>query len=177
MKNLLVVLISLVIIQSSCKKIDKFTQFDMDYNESVTIPSSSPLNLPFNIITPDVKSNSESTFAVNDTRKDLVEEIKLTKLIISITSPTDGNFNFLKSVSIYLNADGLSETKIAYKDNIENNSTKSLQLSVVGTDLKEFIKKDNFTIKLSTVTDELITTDYKVNVYCLFHVDAKILGQ
>lgn len=177
MRTYFIALITLVIFQSSCKKLDKLTQFDMDYNEPLTIPSSSPLNLPFNIITPDVKSNSESTFAVNDTRKDLIKEIKLTILKISITSPENGNFNFLKSVSIFLNADGLPETKIAYKENIENNSEKLIQLSVVDTDLQEFIKKDNFTIKLSTVTDELIATDYKVNVYCLFHVNAKILGQ
>ena len=176
-KKIITVLIILMITQHSCKEVDKFTQFDMEYTSSITIPSSTIINIPFNVNTPDVQSNSKSTFEGNDTRADLIEEISLTKSVLTITSPSDGNFNFLKSVAIYINAEGLSESKIAWKDNIPNNSEKTLNLETTGSDLKEYIKKDEFTLEVETVTDETIAVDHKIDVYSVFHVDAKILGQ
>ncbi len=160
-----------------CKKIDKLTQFNIKYNETIVIPSSTGINLPFNILTPDVETNSESTFALNDTRKDLVEEIKLTTLELTITSPSNGDFSFLKSISVFISADGLSETKIAWKDNIPAGIGTVLNLDLTNIDLKEYIKKDTFALRLNTVTDELLTSDYHINVHSVFFVDAKILGQ
>ena len=69
---------------NSCKKIDELTKFEMDYNATVVIPSTSGLGLPFSVLTPSVTSNSEATFEVNDTRKDLIEEILLKKLELRI---------------------------------------------------------------------------------------------
>jgi hypothetical protein len=66
---------------SSCKKLNKLTQFDIVYDTDFTIPSSTGINLPTNIITPDFATNSESTLSINDTRKDLIERIIL--LLIS----------------------------------------------------------------------------------------------
>lgn len=177
MKNLLLIFATLLTLLVGCKKINKLTQFDMEYNETVTIPSSTGINLPFNLFTPDVKSNSESTFAVNDTRKDLIEEIKLTQLDLTLTSPSNGDFKFLKSIEIFISADGLSEVKVAWKENISSSIGKYLELETTETDLQEFIKKDNFTLRVSTVTDEVLTSDQHIDVHSVFFVDAKILGQ
>jgi hypothetical protein len=162
---------------SGCKEIDKLTQFNMDYNETVVILSSTGINLPFNLFTPDVESNSESTFSVNDTRKDLVEEIRLTKLDLTLTSPSNGDFSFLKSIEIFISADGLSEVKIAWKENIPSDVDNYIELETSDTDLKEYIKKDKFKLRLNTVTDELITSDQHIDIHSVFFVDAKILGQ
>jgi hypothetical protein len=165
------------IVFSGCKKIDKLTQFNMEYNEEVVIPASTGINLPFNILTPDIQSNSESTFAVNNTRKDLVEEIKLTKLELMLTSPTNGDFSFLKSIHIFLSADGLSEIKVAWKESIPASVGKTVILETTSADIKEYIKKDNFKLRLNTVTNKVLASDHKINVYSQFFVDAKILGQ
>jgi len=52
-----------------------------------------------------------------------------------------------------------------------------LFLDLADVDLKEFIKKDKFVLRLNTVTDELINSDQYIDVYSVFFVDAKILGQ
>jgi hypothetical protein len=156
--------------------IGKLTQFNIEYNETVVIPSFTGINLPINIFTPDVKSNSESTFAVNDTRKDLVKEIKLIKLNLTLTSPSNGNFGFLKSIEIFISADGLSEKKIAWKENIPTNVDKFIELETTKTDLKEFIKQDEFKLRLNIIVDELLTSDHYIDVHSIFLVDAKILG-
>lgn len=159
-----------------CKRIDKLTQFDMEFNETVVIPSSTGINLPFNILTPDVETNSESTFEVNDTRKDLIEEIILTSLDLTITSPSNADFSFLKSINVYISAEGLNEVKIAWKDNIPSD-VKALNLDVTGVDLKEYIKADKFSLRLNTETDELLASDHHIDVHSVFFVDAKIFGQ
>lgn len=45
-----------------CKAVDKLTHFDMDYDESMVISSLIGVNLPFNLWTPAITTNSESTF-------------------------------------------------------------------------------------------------------------------
>lgn len=171
------ILVSGIIISIfGCNVIDKLTQFDMEFNETAVIPSSTGINLPFNILTPDIETNSESTFAVNDTRKDLIEEIILKTLDLKITSPSNADFSFLKSINLYISAVGLNEVKIAWKDNIPSDAT-ILNLDVTGVDLKEYIKADKFSLRLNTETDELLASDYHIDIHSVFFVDAKILGQ
>jgi hypothetical protein len=176
-KEFLVFIGLLLWVLSGCKQFDKLTKFDMKYSETFEISSSTAINLPFNIFTPDIETNSESEFAVNDTRKDLVEEIQLTTLRLAISSPSNEDFSFLKSINIFINAEDLSETKLAWIDSIPTDNAGTLTLETTNEDLKEYIKKDDFTLRLNTVTDELITTNYQVELSAIFYIDAKILGQ
>ena len=95
MRNLLIIGI-LLISMVSCNKLDKLTQFNLDYSENITIPSSTIVSLPFEIVSPDITTNSESNFESNNTRKDLIEEVILTELKASIISPNSANFSFMK---------------------------------------------------------------------------------
>ncbi|WP_289061290.1 hypothetical protein [uncultured Zobellia sp.] len=161
---------------TSCDKLDELTKFDLDYTTQVTIPSTAGIDLPFEIFTPDVETNSESEFEVNDTRKDLIEEIKLTKLELEITSPDDSDFSFLESLKVYISAEDLDEIMIASKDEIEETVGDVLDVDVIDVDLKDYIKKDKFNLRLETVTDEAMSTDHEIDVNSTFFVDAKILG-
>lgn len=171
---LLVTLISISFL--GCKKIDKLTQFNMEYNSTATIPSSTGMNLPFNVLTPDVETNSTSTFKANNTRKDLIEEVILKKLDLTVTSPSGRTFSFLKAINIYINADGLSEAKIAYKDSVPQNAGNKLILNTTNTNLKEYLTKTEYSLRVNAVTDEIISPDYEINIHSVFFVDAKILG-
>jgi hypothetical protein len=75
-----------------------------------------------------------------------------------------------------MNAEALPEVLLGSKENIPNNTGNTLELDIPDIDLKEYIKKDKFSIRLSTVTDELITQDHQIEIYSQFRVDAKILG-
>lgn len=171
-----ILIISLAFILFGCKKFDKLTQFYVTFDETAVIPATAGVNFPFNILTPDVETNSESTFEVNDTRKDLIEEIILTTLDLTISSPSDADFSFLESISVYIKADGLDEMKIAWKETIPQ-TAKVLKLDLTGADLKEYIKSDKFTLRLNTKTDETINSDHHIEIHSIFYVDAKVLGQ
>lgn len=154
---------------------EKWTQFEMDFNSQAVIPSSVGISLPVNIETPEQETNSETTFAVNDTRKDLIEEIRLLDLEITIDVPNGSDFSFLESIEIYLAAEDLTEVLIASNSNITPD-TEKLILTPEDKDLQEYIKKEDFSIRLVTITDELITQDHQLTIYSNFFVDAKILN-
>lgn len=176
MKRLSYVMFIFFISFSSCNKVDELTKFNLDYSTATTIPASTGINLPFNVFSPDVETDAESEFEINNTRKDLVEEIMLTKLTLDITSPNDQNFTFLKSVNIYISAEGLDEIEVAYKEDIPENIGQQLDLETTNTDIKEYIKKDNFNLRVNTVTDEFLNDDVDIDISSQFHVDAKVLG-
>jgi hypothetical protein len=160
----------------SCDKLDELTKFDMEYSQRATIPSTAGIDLPFDVFTPEMETNSESTFEVNDTRKDLIEEIKLTELEMVIISPDGADFSFLNSIEVYISADGLEEIKIAYLEEVPEDAGSVITLDTSDTDLKEYIKSDEFSLRLNTVTDELMSSDHELEVNSTFFVDAKILG-
>ena len=161
---------------SGCKKVNKLTQFTIEYDESVVIQSSTGIALPFDLLTPDIETNSSSKFESNDTRKDKIQEIKLTKLNLTLTSPTSGDLTFLKSIDVFISADGLDEVRLAWISNVSESVGKFLDLSVEDFDFKEYIKKDDFKLRLKTVTDKAITNDHELAIHSEFFVDAEILG-
>ncbi|WP_424003048.1 hypothetical protein [Maribacter sp. IgM3_T14_3] len=169
-------IICLFVIFSACDKLDELTKFDMEYSQRATIPSTTGINLPFDVFTPEMETNSESTFAVNDTRKDLIEEIRLTKLELVMISPDGADFSFLNSIEVYISADGFEEIRIASLDEVPEDAGSVIALDTSDTDLKEYIKSDEFSLRLNTVTDELMSTDHELEVNSTFFVDAKILG-
>ena len=111
----------------------------------------------------------------NDTRKDLVEEINLTELKMIITSPSDQRFDFLNEASVFINAEGLSELKIAEAKDIPETVGNELSLTPVENDLSEYIKKDAFSLRVKVVTDKIINNEVKVDVKSNFFVDAQII--
>ena len=170
------VLSLILLVSNSCKKIDQFTQFNMDFNNEIIIPSSTGINLPINLLTPEVETNSESTFELNDTRKELIEEIRLTSLILTLNAPNNADFSFLESISVYMNAQDLPEVEIAWEDNVPENAGNQISLNVSNEDFKDYIKKDEFSLRVNTITDEILTSDHQIDIATSYFIDAKILG-
>ena len=158
----------------SCEKVNEFTQFEMEYKQTVTIPASSGIDLPINLTTPEQETNASSTFESNDTRKDLIEEIKLITLSLTVLNPSDADFSFLKEIEIFLDAEGLDEERIAWRENIPDDVGSMLDLEVSDQDLQEYIKKSNYTLRVRTVTEEALNEDHDIEVRSVFFVDAKL---
>ncbi|MDX5326731.1 MAG: hypothetical protein LPK80_10775 [Bacteroidota bacterium] len=161
---------------TGCKKINELTVFDLQYEAEVLIPSSINQGLPLAVNTPDIQTNSSTRFENNDTRKDLIQEIKLTELNLYIENPPSQNFDFLKSVEIYINASGLNSQLVAYRNDIPDGQGQQLSLFTTDADLQEYIKKDEFYLEVEVVTDQLITQSVRIKALSNFRVDAKILG-
>ncbi len=175
MKKILILFCAFVAL-TSCDKLDELTKFNIDYNTNVVIESAVNVNLPFSVESPNVETNSESKFEVNDTRKDLIEEIRLESLQLTITTPDDGDFTFLESIEVYISAEELEDVKIASITEVPDTVGNVIELETSDINLEEYIKKDSFVLKLETVTDKVITEDHHIDVDTVFFVDAKIFG-
>ena len=68
----------------------------------------------------------------------------------------------------------MDEAKIGLKNNIQSDNTE-LNLEVTELDLKEYIKEEQFSLRLNTETDELLASDHDIDVYSVLFVDAKVL--
>ncbi len=107
----------------------------------------------------------------------MVEEISLKTLTLTLTDPSESNFSFLNEIHIYISAEGLDETEIAWKTNITDDTGVVLSLETTGVNLKDYILKDNFSLRVNTKTNKLLSADHYIDLDAAFFVDAKILGQ
>lgn len=170
-----VLLLGLLVI-SGCQKLDDLTKFDMNYNVAIVIPSQIGINIPLVIASPETNTNFEDSLSIKDSRKNLVESVKLKKMSLVITDPSGKSFSFMKSVSILISAQGLAEKEIAYKTDIDNSAGGSIDLLLNDVELKDYLLKDKFALKANTITDEIITQNVTIDIQSRFLVDAKILG-
>lgn len=172
------ILLILIFTFYGCKLIDELTHFDIEYNYTFTLPALGVgINLDnFNIESPDVENDTESTFAINNTRKNLVESATLKKFNVTILEPTDAKFTFLNKIEIFVKAEGLDEKLIAWKDNIPNNIGNYLELETTSSDLKKYLTSDAIRVRLKTTSSRPLTEDLLLDLKSTVEVDAKILG-
>lgn len=166
-----VVLSFLALFIISCSVVDKLLTFTVANQTSFKIASGFPLNLATEIITPDVTTNSSAEFQNNNTKADLVKDVKLTELKLTITDPADKTFSFLKSIHLYISTDANDEIELAYLDNI-NSSTNTINLICTSQKLDKYIKASSYKIRAKAVVKETVTKDITVKSDMKFKVTA-----
>lgn len=166
----------------SCKKeeADKLTEFDINYSSTLTMPSTSitvssssitPTTVEFT--TPNIATEQSTKFSAEKTAQNLIDQIKVTKFDISVTG-TGANLDFLKSLTIYVNASGAGEQIIATKTNIPTGLT-SLSLDLQDVNIKNFIFQENIQFKVLAVFDATASTDQVLKLDETVHVKATLL--
>jgi hypothetical protein len=143
----------------------------------VKVPASPVTPFPVSVVTPEISTHSDVAFDANNTRADLVEQIVMKQLDLSVQSPSGGSLSFLKSVDIHATAEGLPYVRVAYKDQVPANVGSTLSLDVTNVELREYFKKEKYSLRITVTTDEAVTQEYEVKAHGVFFVDAKILGQ
>src|SRR5690606_2400405 len=149
MKNFLFWLAALLAISfTACDKVDKLLTFYVEDEQTIEIPSQFSNGFPLGALIPlspvAVSTNSESEFANNDTRTDLVKDVSLNKLMLTLTDPND-NFDFLKDIDLYISNDANEELRIAYFTDIPLGRN---QIELVSTNAKldKYIKAPSYKI-------------------------------
>jgi hypothetical protein len=172
MKSKLIALsIFLAVVLSSCNAVDNLLTFNISNQTSIKINSNSPINLPSEIITPDVTTNSSTEFKNNNTKADLVKDVKLKSLKLTIDSPEGKTFTFLKSVHLYISTTNSDEIELAYQDNI-NSSSNMIDLVCTDKRLDQYIKADNYKIRTQVTLKETLTQDVTIKANMDFKVTA-----
>jgi hypothetical protein len=157
----------------SCSKKDKLFTFNIDTESSFTISTSVAANIPVDIPTPGVTTNSTQQFQNNNTNVNLVKDIRLKSLDLTITNPAGKTFAFLQSIHIYISTNASNEIELAYADNISSAaSTLSLTTSVERLD--DYVKASSYNLRTKIVTKQVQTQNIDIKNNCKFTVTANL---
>lgn len=174
-KRLLIVPVIIAILFSvvSCKKIQDLLTFNINVENNFTVSASGPLNIPFDILTPQVTTNSTQQFQNNNADANKVKDIKLKKVDLQIVSPAGKTFSFLKSVHIYVSTNASDEIELAYLDNISSTAT-SISLIPTSVSLDKYVKAPSYSLRTKIVTKETLTQNIEIKNMCQFQVTANL---
>ncbi|MES2566610.1 MAG: hypothetical protein V4565_07075 [Bacteroidota bacterium] len=150
-------------------------EFDLNYSNEVTIPgASSIISVPFDIQTPEITTNTKADYKSEGTSSKLIEKVTLKKLLLTVKSPSSGNFDFLNSIEIYLASPNHTEVLIASKSNIPESGLTSLDLDTYSTDLKGYFQDESFSLRFKITTDRTIAYDMTIQSDETFQVKARV---
>ncbi|MDR6843671.1 hypothetical protein [Flavobacterium granuli] len=170
-KKFSILVILALIITVSCNEVDKLLTFTISDQTTFTVNSGLPFNTPFEAATPDVTTNSTTEFKNNNTNVDLVKDVKLEELKLTITSPADKTFSFLKSVHMFISTNANDEIELAFLDNISS-TTNVLNLTCTSQKLDKYIKASSYKIRTSVTTKETLTQETTIKADMKFKVTA-----
>lgn len=160
---------------ASCEKVNELINFKIKHETSFTIPGqNSGIGDLLSIPRTEIKTSSEQTFKNNNTRAELVEEVTLDELILSITAPENENFDFLNEISIFITAEGEQEILLASKVKIPEDGSRTISLETSQANLKPFLVKENYTIRTVAKTDKVVDNAVDVKINMSFQVKAAI---
>lgn len=168
--------LTLVIGFAGCKLLDELRTFDLNYAVDFTIPSSTIINLPIDIPTPSVTTNSEQRFDDEGIESEWIESVKLTGLTINITSPQGEDFGFLEDIALYMNTNGQPEVLIAQLNPVPESAGNNITLEVTGADLYPYISQSSFSLRTQVTTDEGMTQAVDCTANMVIEVKATIPG-
>jgi hypothetical protein len=157
----------------SCKKIDKLLTFEISDTENFKIPATpivGGLPVTLNLPVPVTNKASES-FSNQGTRADLVKDVTLTKLTLTITDPTTENFNFLKSIEIFIGTDQNDMVPLASLADVPMGVT-SIELQPSGTKLDKYLKAPSYTLYTKVTVRQATTREITVKEEVRFKVTA-----
>ncbi len=155
----------------SCKELDELLTFTITDQVGFTIESTSPLDLPLNIPTPDVTTNSQQKFENNNTTAALVKDIRMDNLTLTITDPTGKTFSFLKSIHLYISTNNSDEIELAYHDNVPAD-VSTVALITTSEKLDAYVKSSSYRLRTSVVTREALGEPVDVQADLKFKVTA-----
>jgi hypothetical protein len=165
--------ITILFLDISCKKIEDLLTFTVNVENSFTVGASGPINIPIEILTPQVTTNSSQQFQNNNSDINRVKDIKLKKVDLQIINPPGKTFTFLESVHIYVSTNANDEIELAYLDNISS-SSNTISLIPTTASLDKYVKASSYNLRTKIVTKQALTQNVDIKNLCQFQVTANL---
>ena len=175
LKITIFILFSLLFL-SSCKLIDGWTHFEVEYYSSVTLPQDLDVNQSKDVYPDQIAAELEKEVKNEGYDLDKIEGIELTDVKLTIEFPAGVDFSFLSSAELFMSAADITEKRVAWKDEVPAWVGNSLKMKTTSSDLKKFLKQEAVLLRLNIIANSGINTDYLIGIDTKFLVDVKILG-
>lgn len=169
--KILIAIATPILFLLSCNEVDKLLTFSVSNQASFTIISGFPINSPIDIPTPDVTTNSTTAFSNNGTRADLVKDVKLKELKLTVTNPSGKTFSFLKSVQLYISTNANDEILLASYDNV-NTTSNNINLICTTQKLDNYVRASSYKLRTKITTKETLSQNVDVLIDMRFSVVA-----
>ena len=160
-----------VLLLLGCEEVENLLTFSINDHTTFRIASTTPLNLPLEIPTPEVTTNSQQEYENNNTHADLVKDVKLEQLKLTITDPATKTFSFLKTIRIYISSSQQNEIELASLEDISA-ATGTLVLIPTKEKLDTYVRAASYSLRTEVITDETLTESIDVLVDLRFRVTA-----
>jgi hypothetical protein len=170
MKKAVLLFPFLLLLLSSCKKLDQLLTFEITSSEQIKIPASGLVNTP--LITPvPVTVNSKQSFENNNTKAELVKDVRLTGLTLTIVDPAAENFNFLQSIRIYIGTNNNDKTLLASLNQVPT-GVSTIELTPEKSPLDKYIKAESYTLYTEVTLKSNVARELTVQAHSRFSVTA-----
>ncbi|MFD1874657.1 hypothetical protein [Hymenobacter bucti] len=176
-KSYLVLLAFLLLGAGSCKKILELLSFKVSDSSSFTIPGTPfvPPGVSLSIPGVSVPTTAQTTYKNNNTSAEYVQDVTLDQLTLTVTNPSTQNFNFLKSISIYIatNAAGSNKVLLASLPTVPTGQT-SITLNPAGNKLDLYLKNSAYTLTTTAELAQTLRQNTDVRADSRFNVHANL---
>lgn len=167
------VLLLISVLTFACKEIDQLLTFDIKHSHDLTFSSGFPVNTIQVLAPVNITTNSEDEFKNNRTKAELVKNVTLSNLKLTIIDPATEDFSFLKSVEVFISLpDDGKEIRLAYAENVPQNIGNALELTSTNVKLDEYLKVPSYKLRTKVVYDEYTTSNYTIRADMKFKVTA-----
>lgn len=159
---------------TSCSKVEKLLTFKIKNETSFVVPSAIGINTPYSVPVPDIQTNATQAFANNNTDINKVKDIKLEALNLTITSPAGFTFRPIKTIRIFISAQGLEEKLIAYKEDIPTTVGNTIALDCNSQNVDMYVKQPSYNLRTETILREAFFQDVEIKAQMTFKVSADL---
>ncbi|KAA9333152.1 hypothetical protein F0P96_09225 [Hymenobacter busanensis] len=171
MKNLLFALLAVALVATAaCKKIDQLLTFYIEDSQNFKIPAT-PLLGQLPLVPIPVTTRSDEKFKNANTAANLVKDVSLDKLTLTVTDPNSANFDFLESITIYISTDGNDRVPLASLNPVPLGQS-TIALTPSGAVLDKYIKAQSYTLTTEAKTRRAVAQETSVRIDTRFKITA-----
>jgi hypothetical protein len=178
MKFIITVLVS-VIIFSGCKKIDpseihEYEEIRTQYTErlTMTFPSIAGINIPWlDIGTFPVGAEFNERYKSNNPYLHLVEDVKPTRIKVTLIAPSNKEFDFIKHKKVYISTPTQPEILLGRIDNLSDNVGKVMYMVPQDVRLDKYMTEE-MSMRVEVTADRSLLQ--QVDVAVELTVDARV---
>ncbi len=178
MNKILLVLSALALLAApGCKKARELINFQITDSQSFTVPSGLPV--PPGVLVPlpsrTVPSTARTAYASKGTTTDLVENVNLEEMTLTITGPAGQNFNFLRRIELYISTDASGSDKVLLASLASVPAgVSTISLVPGGNKLDQYLRGDTYTILTNAEINSRPTQNIDIRADSRFSVRARL---
>ena len=165
---------------AGCSKVKNLTNLGVDipYTDSIAAPTFDTTGgipfptggLPIQFPTLSMPTNYQTYLTQYNTSSDKIVSVNLKDASMDISGPSNANFNFLDSISVYVKATGLPTKLLATKGSIPVGQTHITLNASTDLDLKPYFMKDTMYFETQAVFDSLPPANSTININNTVHM-------